>query len=103
VRLRRARDAVGRARARATLGSWAAGEVEWAAGCGPRSRAGLRGGFSLLFFFLLFFYSNLNIVFKSNIQIYLMSLNGCTNTIIQHKNVSACYAAIKDFFFVSFY
>jgi hypothetical protein len=26
-----------------------------------------------------------------------MSLNGCTNTTIQHKNVSVCYAAIKDF------
>jgi hypothetical protein len=35
-----------------------------------------------------------------------MSLNGCTNTTIQHKNVSVCYAVIKDFslfFRVSFY
>jgi hypothetical protein len=32
-----------------------------------------------------------------------MSLNGCTNTTIQHKNVSTCYATIKDSFRVLFY
>jgi hypothetical protein len=44
-------------------------------------------GFCFLFLFpysFTYFYSNLDIVFESKIQIYFMSLNGCNTTTIQH-------------------
>jgi hypothetical protein len=37
-----------------------------------------------LFLSFIYFYSNLDIVFESKIQIYFLSLNGCTTTTIQH-------------------
>jgi hypothetical protein len=40
--------------------------------------------FSFFPYSFIYFYSNLDIVFESKIQIYLMSLNGCNTTIIQH-------------------
>jgi hypothetical protein len=57
----------------------------WADGWGrKRSEAGPS---CFLFFFpysSIYFYSNLDVVFESKIQIYFMSLNGCTTTTIQH-------------------
>jgi hypothetical protein len=41
-------------------------------------------GLSISPFPLIYFYSNLDIAFESKIQIYFMSLNGCTTTKIQH-------------------
>ena len=55
--------------------SWANGGKKWT------------WAFCFLFFFpysFTYFYSNLDIVFESKIQIYFLSLNRCTTTTIQH-------------------
>jgi hypothetical protein len=75
-------------------------ELDWDRGATPgqggerdgpgrmRPKEGAEVGF---FYFLsiplrfsfIYSYLNLNIIFESKIQIYLMSLNGCTTTTIQ--------------------
>jgi hypothetical protein len=77
---------------------------------GPHGRGvGPAGDFGgRLFYFSLSFNllcSNLDIAFESKIQIYFMSLNGCTTTkkVNIQNNVSTCYATIKDPFRSSFY
>jgi hypothetical protein len=56
---------------------------------GPQGAEGGKGFLLFLFDFSLFlsfiyFYSNLDIVFESKIQIHFLSLNGCTTTTIEH-------------------
>jgi hypothetical protein len=72
-------------------------------GVGPAGDFGERLFYSSLSFNL--FCLNLDIAFESKIQIYFMSLNGCTTTknVNIQNNVSTCYATIKDPFRGSFY
>jgi hypothetical protein len=75
------------------VGRGDAGQAEvrgWADGEKKKGRA---GPFCFLFFFpysFTYFYSNLDIVFESKIQIYFMSLDGCNTTTIQHTIKCLC-------------
>jgi hypothetical protein len=59
-------------------------------GAGPqKGRLGAKGSFPSYYFSsfsysFIYLYSNLDIVFESKIQIYFLSLNGCSTTTIQH-------------------
>jgi hypothetical protein len=80
------RWAVGRASRSGALGC-ARGEGELGRRGGKKEWSWAPGPLCFLFFFpysSIYFYSNLDIVFESKVQIYFVSLNGCTTTTIQH-------------------
>jgi hypothetical protein len=60
--------------------------AEWA--LGQAGQGGWEGFpfpiYSSFSYSFIYFYSNLDLVFESKIQIYFLSLNGCTTTTIQH-------------------